>query len=377
MISIILPVYNGEKYICAAIESVIEQNYSNWELLIIDDGSTDSTAVLVKNFLNEKVHYIYQSNQGPSAARNRGIDFAKGDYVCFIDADDIYIQGKLIEQVTFLEQHPEIDIVYPDIQVVNESLENLYTLKSEGTYSTKEDFLAMLLFRQIIPLPQSIMVRKKCFLDKIRYNEHYVNGEDYDLIIQLAKRFKFGYLPKKLYIYRRHEDNLTNNHLKQIEAEQKILQSVGYSDIENTIEKSTFPFNEKRLLLAKIYLKLNDYQQSYDVLYNLYQHQNKNSLVCFYLGNCSYLLNDLFYAKKYYKEAIINQKNMAEAYNNLGCVYGLIGEIDKANIMFETALTIRISYIDALYNREQLKMENPSWKITLRELRKTLTTYAN
>lgn len=375
MISVIMPVFNGGKFIAEAIESVLSQSYSDWELIIVDDGSTDGTADIVKRYESNKVHYVYQTNQGPSNARNKGINLARGEFIAFLDADDLYAINKLEEQLYFLKSYPETDIVYCDADVVDESLNHLYFLHSEGVYKTKEDFLAMALFRQIVPLPQSVMARATCFRSGIRFNPEYVHGEDYDLTIQLAKRYRYGYLPKPLYIYRRHENNITNSHQKQLQAEIEIINNLGYAEIERIVEESTFSTGEKKLLLAKIFIKINDYLQAEKLLLELSNTDYHNPYIYFYLGNCSYNSNRLEQAKEYYQLAISHEKNMAESYNNLGCVYSVLGELDRASKLFDIALSKRSNYMDALHNKEQIIQDKPNWKITTRELRNTLTSY--
>ncbi|WP_080843998.1 glycosyltransferase family 2 protein [Cytobacillus gottheilii] len=374
MISVILPVYNGQKYIRESIESVIQQDYIDWELLIIDDGSTDNTASIIKDYINEKIHYHYQLNQGPSAARNYGISLSKGEYIAFIDADDLYMSDKLSEQLQFIEKNPETQIVYCDARVVNNSLDQINVLKSEGLFNNKEDFLAQLLFRQIVPLPQAMLLKKDCF-KKLRYNENYINAEDYDLTIELAKLFKFGYLARELYVYRRHENNLTNSHEKQVQAEKKIIQNIGISNIKNTVMKSSFPFEDKVLLLAKIFMKIEYYEEAIQLLNELIPVKSQNPLIYFYMGNCAYAMNEAERAEYYYRHALTYDDNMAEAYNNLGCLLVTKNSRTDAEKLFNIALDIRENYMDAFFNRGQLSSANPSLKITWRELRRNLTTY--
>ena len=373
MVTIIMPVYNGEKYIQEAINSIINQTYSNWELVIVDDGSTDNTASIIKKFDDSRIKYVYQKNQGPSAARNKGIGLAEGNYIAFIDADDMYVKDKLEKQVAYLEETPAVDIVYNDIKVIDVSSRVLYTLKSEGIYQNREDFLSVLLFRQIIPLPPSILAKKKCF-EKIRFNTKYVHGEDYDLTIRLAQENKYGYLKESLYLYRRHENNLTNDHNKQLQAEIKVVKNLGYEKIEEIVNASHFKEKQKQFLLGKIYIKIEEYGRAKSTFYQLYEKGLRHSLLLFYLGNCHYLLNELDEAKQLYKEAI-NQEERPEFYNNVGCVYGIKGELEKANSFFYKALKRKKGYMDANYNIEQLKKSQPKFKITVRELRETLTHY--
>lgn len=374
MISIVLPVYNGQKYIRQSIESVIKQDYTDWELLVIDDGSTDQSRAIVKEFEDNRIHYHYQNNQGPSMARNKGISLAKGEYIAFIDADDLYTFNKLSEQIRFMENHPEIQISYCDAQVVDKGLKLINVLKSEGLYVKKEDFYAQLLFRQIIPLPPAIMLKKECF-QEVKYNERLVHAEDYDLTIQLARKFRFGYLPESLYIYRRHEDNLTNGHEKQVQAEMKIVKSIGIANIKEIVNKSTFSFEDKSLLLAKIFMKIECYDESIETLSELITQKNKNPLVYFYSGNCMYAMNQLEKAEQLYRMALTYDENMAETYNNLGCILAINGFLVEAAELFERALCLRSNYMDASFNKVQLNSAFQKCKLTWRELRKTLTNY--
>lgn len=370
-----MPVYNGELYIEHAIKSVISQSYTDWELIIIDDGSTDDTSTIVNQFNNKKIKYVYQNNQGPSAARNRGLDIAQGDYIAFLDADDLYHEQKLARQVTFLKENPNVDIIYNDVKVVDESLHEINELKSEGIYESKEDFLAMLLFRQIVPSPPSIMAKRKCFESGIRFNTNYVHGEDYDLTIRLAQKYQYAYLPQPLYIYRRHLNNLTNAHNKQLEAEKKITKSVGLTNIKHIVQASSFSKIEQDLLLAKIFIKIEEYVQAKNILQNVLKEEPNNATIPFYLGNCCFYLKDYDSSIDFYHKSISLREDIAESYNNLGCMYGFKKDFTHAENCFKKALTYREGYMDATYNLEQIKSNNLNFKITTRELRATLTQY--
>ena len=115
MVSTIIPVYNGQRFLAEALQSVLSQNYKPVEIIVVDDGSTDDTAVLTKRF-GTKIRYIYQENAGPAAARNHGISLANGEVTAFLDVDDLWSPTKLQTQVRYLVDHPETDIVQGLIQ---------------------------------------------------------------------------------------------------------------------------------------------------------------------------------------------------------------------------------------------------------------------
>jgi glycosyltransferase involved in cell wall biosynthesis len=117
LVSVVIPVFNGERFLREAVQSVLDQRYSPLEIIMVDDGSTDGTEAVAKG-LSETVRYLYQTNQGPAAARNRGIEHARGELVAFADVDDLWPVDKLELQLPYLIRHPNIDIVLGRIQQV-------------------------------------------------------------------------------------------------------------------------------------------------------------------------------------------------------------------------------------------------------------------
>ncbi|MBE9125525.1 MULTISPECIES: glycosyltransferase family A protein [unclassified Coleofasciculus] len=115
LVSVIIPFYNSDRYLAQAIESVVAQTYQPVEIIVIDDGSTDNSADVAKRF-GEAVHYCYQTNSGTAAARNHGIELAQGNFLAFLDADDLWMPDKLERQMAAFASHPELDIVSGQVQ---------------------------------------------------------------------------------------------------------------------------------------------------------------------------------------------------------------------------------------------------------------------
>lgn len=111
LVSVIMPAYNARPYIAEAMQSVLSQDYPNIELIVVDDGSVDGSAECAKMF-GDRVKVIRQANAGVAAARNKGLDEAKGELIAFLDADDVWLPGKISAQVEYLRQHPETAVVY-------------------------------------------------------------------------------------------------------------------------------------------------------------------------------------------------------------------------------------------------------------------------
>lgn len=113
-VSVIVPVFDGERYLAAAIDSILAQTHCAGDIIIVDDGSTDGSADIARNYAKREpnVHYVHQSHGGIGAARNRGVAHAKGDYLAFLDADDLWIKDKLALQLAVFDQQPEVDLVF-------------------------------------------------------------------------------------------------------------------------------------------------------------------------------------------------------------------------------------------------------------------------
>ena len=110
-VSVIIPAYNCAHYICHAVDSVLAQTFPDFELVVVDDGSTDNTRELLKQY-GSQIKYIYQQNKDMTAARNTGINHSSGEYIAFLDSDDIWLANKLERQIVLLDQAPEVGLVY-------------------------------------------------------------------------------------------------------------------------------------------------------------------------------------------------------------------------------------------------------------------------
>jgi teichuronic acid biosynthesis glycosyltransferase TuaG len=218
LVSIIMPAYNAAKYIGAAIESIFAQTYSNWELLIIDDGSFDQTATIGKYYQQQdaRIRYTYQVNARQARARNNGLKQAKGQYVAFLDADDLWLPDKLQLQVAALLHEPETDLVFADAYVFDKTFDlatQTYRVlgAGQGILKGEAGLQAMLAFN-LIPL-STVMCKLTAVLsvDGFTENKLIPNAEDYHLWLRLllaGRTLKGMALP--LAAYREHEDSVSN-----------------------------------------------------------------------------------------------------------------------------------------------------------------------
>jgi teichuronic acid biosynthesis glycosyltransferase TuaG len=214
LVSIIMPAYNSGKYIAEAIRSVRGQTYPDWELVVVDDGSTDETAGVVQNIsrADARVKYIFQQNGGQGKARNTGLRHASGDLVAFLDSDDLWVRNKLELQVKVLRREGA-DLVFSDGFVfegddAEDESRTFGTIR--GRYAGAE-MLRLLLITNRIPI-LSVLARRGCIEGAGLFSEEreYQNCEDYELWMRLARRGAvfFG-MGEKLVRYRRHPASST------------------------------------------------------------------------------------------------------------------------------------------------------------------------
>lgn len=207
-VSVIIPVWNGERHLKQAIESILGQDFVDFELIVIDDGSTDRSAEIVSAFADEpRVMLHKQANAGVVAARNAGLRLAKAEFVAFLDADDIALPGRLARQVAFLRANPEVAVIGTDITYFSDPKGVMHTQKFP--FGAARVAVAL---ETGNPLAQpSVMLRKKMAIDAGGYREAFRYGaEDYDLWLRLSEKHPLDNLPEVLTLYRIHPDSLTH-----------------------------------------------------------------------------------------------------------------------------------------------------------------------
>jgi teichuronic acid biosynthesis glycosyltransferase TuaG len=214
LVSIIMPAYNAEKYIAASIESVLAQTFSDWELIVVDDGSTDSTATVVQEFATSdpRVRYIFQENGRLGKARNTGISNSTGRLIAFLDSDDLWLPTKLEVQTRAMAEN-NADVVYSKSYVFcDENIDDeTQTLPSSaGKFSGPDFFDSLIRYPQI---PVLTVLLKRSALDRVGLFEEgkaYHGCEDYDLWLRLARAGLVFYgMPDVLARYRRHGTAMT------------------------------------------------------------------------------------------------------------------------------------------------------------------------
>lgn len=211
LVSIIMPVYNGADYIGQAIESVLAQEYPNFELVIIDDGSTDNTKEVILRYNDERIRYLYQENKGVSSARNLAINKAKGQYIMPLDADDMMTPDFIAKHLAEFEKHPDVDLVYCDVLLIDGN-GNQIRIMNKPEYQDRRYLIRDLLRAGHPVVPFRLGIRRSVF-DKIGfYDEDLLIGEDYDMMRRFVKAgLKAHHLSEPLHLRRMYADSLSRN----------------------------------------------------------------------------------------------------------------------------------------------------------------------
>lgn len=198
-VSVIIPAYNCERFIAEAVESVRRQDHRPIEIIVVDDGSTDGTSAHVKN-LGKDIRYVHQSNRGPAAARNRGIEMAKGEVFAFLDADDYWPENKLEIQLAHLRRYPRIEVVLGRIQFTGSLTEADMKIRFEGPDNTMVN----------INLGSGIF--KRAVFEKVGiFDESLRHFEDHDWFLRAREKdVSMVILENITLYYRRHENSMSS-----------------------------------------------------------------------------------------------------------------------------------------------------------------------
>jgi len=232
-VSVIIPAYNGARYICESIESVLNQTYRQFEIIVVDDGSTDNTSEVLEPYIrNSSIRYFYQDNAGHGAARNTGIKYAQGKYVCFHDQDDWLEKDSLERRLNFYETYPKLglvcsdfrtaimgngcnEIVYAESYVKKENMiermpNGCTEVKAHNIYIFNKNIYPEFIFVCFAWIG-TVMIRKEVFDEVGIFDEEFMWSPDIDLFIRISKQFSVGFLDTSTAIYRAHPGGMSLN----------------------------------------------------------------------------------------------------------------------------------------------------------------------
>ncbi len=227
LVSVVLPVYNAQGTIGRAVESILEQTFSNFELLIINDGSTDHTSRILSGFNDPRLFILSQKNKGLVRSLNRGIGSARGKYIARMDADDMSLPERLEKQVSFLAKNPSYAVVGTATKVIYEDGKEKIRYRPSSTAAIRKNIVRICPFTH-----SSVMIRKSVF-DRVGLYDCSMDGskallvEDYDLWVRiLAAGYDMANLPDVLMVYNRECDSILRNRTLANRIRQQILSRV-------------------------------------------------------------------------------------------------------------------------------------------------------
>lgn len=265
-VTVLMPVYNGEMYLREAIDSILHQTFTDFEFLIINDGSIDNSEAIILSYEDSRIRYEKnESNLKLITTLNKGIDLANGKYIVRMDADDISNPDRIEKQVAFLEKNPEVGISGSWFTAFGDVQESLCK------YKENHQEILFKMFYQCHFCHPSLIIRKKVFDDmKSPFNTHYIHAEDYELYFQLSKKWKFHNLQESLLKYRIHNSSVSKQHEDIQNANSIKIKKLFFSRILTNISKDelhafealnyqnykaiTLSFDKMKLLLESMIL---------------------------------------------------------------------------------------------------------------------------
>jgi len=242
-VTVLMPVYNSEKYLRESIESILNQTFTNFEFLIINDGSTDKSKEIINSYNDSRIRLINnKENIGITRSLNNGLSISKGEYIARMDADDISLPKRLKIQVKFMNRHPEIKISGTWAKIIGKK--NKKYIKN---YSDFEKIKTVSLFKNIV-IHSSVIIRKEV-LNKyhLKYNEGLKYSQDYELWIKCMRYFKITNIKKYLLLYRIHQENISHQQ-SEIQTKNSI-----YIKIKQLEKLEINPTKEEKILHISTY----------------------------------------------------------------------------------------------------------------------------
>jgi glycosyltransferase involved in cell wall biosynthesis len=210
-VDVIIPTYNGLPYLKQTVESILAQTYKNFELYIIDDGSTDKTDVYVKNLKDKRIHYEKKKNGGQSTARNLGIKISSSPYISFIDSDDIWYPEKLEKQMQIMQRNSSVGLVYGHHYLIDEDNIIQGNLRIWKRGKIFDDLCSG---NFIAGSASMVLIRRSVFDNIGVFKEDFLIGEDWEMWLRIAQKYEIDFVPEIIAALRQRSDGMQQNHKK-------------------------------------------------------------------------------------------------------------------------------------------------------------------
>jgi glycosyltransferase involved in cell wall biosynthesis len=222
-VSVIVPTYNYARFIDACLESIFAQRYRNFEVIVVDDGSTDGTKEAIGKY-RESIVYIYQENRGLPAARNTGIRAARGEFLAFLDSDDLWLPDKLEEQLNVMSRSQRMGIIFSDASAFDGEKMLRESILKEEKICTGSCFRRLFMGNYLV-MP-TVVIRKACLEKSGLFDESLMVTADYDLWLRISAHYEIGFVDKVLALYRVHPSNMSKDFCRLLEDEIQTVQKI-------------------------------------------------------------------------------------------------------------------------------------------------------
>lgn len=241
-VSVLMPLYNSSRYLDASIRSILNQTESDFELIIIDDGSTDGCCKIVESFQDHRIRfYKNPRNLGVAATLNRGIELSKSDYIARMDADDVSLPYRLRQQLDFMQLHPRLDICGSWVRMEDAGGKG-HVIRYPLDHETIRAFM---LFNNPIAHP-SVMLRKRSLLrHNLQYDESLGAGQDYEFWHRCSEKCTLSNIGKPLLIWRQHEESVTSKDCDNPNSTALLVQENLLDNLGLASDKQMVLFNKK------------------------------------------------------------------------------------------------------------------------------------
>ena len=205
IVSVIIPTFNRANLLISAIESVLSQTIKDFELIVVDDASTDDTQQKVAAIDDPRIRYIVQEkNLGECGTRNTGLDAAQGQYIAFLDSDDEWLPNKLEKQLNVFKTAPDdLGVVYSWLQVINDQGKIIRMRKPDISGDVKD----YLIYKNLIGTPSTVMIKKECIEPGLKFDTNLRCCGDWDMWLRISKQYRFEVIPEPLTLYRDHDED--------------------------------------------------------------------------------------------------------------------------------------------------------------------------